>query len=151
MSDDKTCPHCGAALMPGDVFCGGCGMRVQTPDYDAPPNGSFEDISLAVQEEPSAAEPAVAAKPLAGEVVSPPPARQKAGDWTALRIAAIVVAVGLLLVSLCLCSFGGLALISSGDYPFEEDLGFATALCFAPGVISALLGIGAAYFGFRKR
>jgi hypothetical protein len=113
MSEGKTCPSCGAALMPGDIFCGECGVRVQTPDYDRPLNGSSEDISPSVQEEPSVEEPAVAAKPLAGEYVSPPSASQKAGDWTASRIVAIVVAVGFLLTSLCLCGFGGLALIPS--------------------------------------
>jgi len=151
MSQDKTCPNCGAALMPGDVFCGECGVRVRAPDYDVAPDVPFEDIPPAAPEEPSAEEPVLAEESATGEYVAPPPAAQQASDWTALRIVAVVVAVGLLLLSLCLCSFGGFALIPSGDSVFEEDLGFALALCFAPGVILGLLGIAAAYFGFRKQ
>lgn len=151
MSEDKTCPNCGAALMPGDIFCGECGVRVQAPDYDVASDVSFEGVSPTVLEEPSVEESVLAARPVAGEYVAPSPVGQKASDWTALRIVAIVVAVGLLLVSLCLCSFGGFALIPSGDSAVEEDLGFAIALCFAPGVILGLLGIAAAYFGFRKQ
>jgi hypothetical protein len=151
MSEDKTCPNCGAALMPGDVFCGECGVRVRAPDYDVASDVPFEDIPPTAPEEPSAEEPVLAEEPAAGEYGAPPPAAQQASDWTALRIVAVVVAVGLLLLSLCLCSFGGFALIPSGDSVFEEDLGFALALCFAPGVIVGLLGIAAAYFGFRKQ
>jgi hypothetical protein len=151
MSEDKTCPNCGAALMPGDVFCGECGVRVRAPDYDVASDVSFEDIPPTAPEEPSAEEPVLAEEPATGEYVAPPPVGQKASDWTALRIVSVVVAVGLLLVSLCLCSFGGFALIPSEDSVFKEDLGFAMALCFAPGVILGLLGIAAAYFGFRKQ
>lgn len=151
MSEDKTCPNCGAALMPGDVFCGECGVRVRALDDDVAPDVPFEDIPPTAPEEPSAEEPVLAEEPSTGEYVAPPPAGQKESDWTALRIVAVVVAVGLLLLSLCLCSFGGFALIPSGDSVFEEDLGFALALCFAPGVIVGLLGIAAAYFGFRKQ
>jgi hypothetical protein len=124
---------------------------VREPDHDVASDVPFEGVSPTALEEPSAEEPVLAAKPATGEYVAPSPAGQKTSDWTALRIVAIVVAVGLLLVSLCLCSFGGFALIPSGDYTVEEDLGFAIALCFAPGVILGLLGIAAAYFGFRKQ
>lgn len=151
MSEDKTCPNCGAALMPGDVFCGECGVRVRTPDYDVASDALVEDIPPTAPEKPSAEEPVLAEESSTGEYVAPPPVGKKAGDWTTLRIVSVVVAVGLLLVSLCLCSFGGFALIPSEDSVFKEDLGFAMALCFAPGVILGLLGIAAAYFGFRKQ
>ena len=62
----------------------------------------------------------------------------------------IVLAVGFLLGSLCLCSFGGFTLVSTDTATSGEDLGMA-ALCFAPGVILGLIGAGAAYFGFRKQ
>lgn len=146
MSEDRTCPNCGVALMPGDIFCGECGTRVRAPDSDIASDVPFKGVPPAAPQEP-----VLTARPTGGEYISSPPVEQKASDWTALRIVAIVVAVGFLLVSLCLCSFGGLALVPSETSTPGEDVGFATALCFAPGVILGLLGIGAAYFGFRKQ
>lgn len=152
MSEQTTCPNCGAALMPGDIFCGECGARVQTPAYDVAPAAPLEDVSPQPVEEPLSEEPGLAAEPPAGEYIPPPPLGKKASDWTASRIVAFIVAVVFLILSLCFCSLGGFALIPTEDYPTVGDsLGFATALCFVPGVILGLLGIGAAYFGFRKR
>ena len=140
---EKTCPNCGAALMPSDIFCGECGVRVQDADYDP------DDVPAEAVEEPLDEEQVSAAAPTAGEYVSPPPTEAKKGEWTTLRVIAVVVAVGFLLVSLCLCSLGGLMLIPSDSTSAEEVLLIA-AICFAPGMILGLLGVGAAYFGFRK-
>jgi len=148
---EKTCPNCGAALMPGDVFCGECGMRVQEADYGTAPASLPNDVSAGVLEEPLAREPTPVTAPTVGGYVSPPPAKEKESGWTAARIIAVVAAVGFLLGSLCLCSFGGLALIPTESTTRGEDLGFAMALCFAPGVILGLLGVGAAYFGFKRQ
>jgi len=142
----KTCSNCGAALMPGDVFCGECGARVRAPEYDPSPEIAVVDIA-----------PEVETEPRAGEYIPPPPAETQSGvsnsdgGKTALRIVAVVVAVGFLLFALCFCSLGGLSLIPSEEYSTAENLGFASALCFAPGIIFGLLGIGAAWLGFRKR
>ena len=145
MSEERICPNCGAALMPGDIFCGECGARMRAPEYDIAPDTSADDVSPAAVEEPLPEEPT------AGQYVPPPPIERKVSDWTALRIIGIVVAAGFLLVSLCLCSFGGFALfLSEPPLTDEGKLLFAT-ICCAPGVISGLLGIGAAYFAFRKR
>ena len=138
---DKTCPKCGAALMPGDVFCGECGVRVKEADYSA------EEIENILKDEPLPTTDSTAA-----EYAPPPSAVEKRSGWTTTRIITMVLAVGLLLGSLCLCSLGGgLVLIPTESTTFEEDLGFPTVLCFAPGAISGLLGAGAVYFGIRKR
>lgn len=145
MSDEKTCPNCGAALMPGDIFCGECGSRVQASAYDAAAEPLAKEPSPAVEEAEPVPEPA------AVEYMPPPAAEPTAGGSQAVRIVAIVVAVGLLLLSLCLCSFGAISLFSeSSDMTRGENLGFALAICFAPGVIVGLLGAGAAYFGFKR-
>ncbi len=148
---EKTCPNCGAALMPGDIFCGECGMRVEEADYDVAPATPANGVSPEVMEESLLEEPDLAAEPTAGAYLPPPPVRQETSGWTVLRIAAIVVAVGFLLLSLCLCSLGGVSLIGESSPTAEENLGFVAAFCFAPGVILGLLGVGVAYFGFRKR
>jgi hypothetical protein len=137
---DKTCPKCGAALMPGDIFCGECGVRVREADYSA------EEIEEILKDEPLSISESTAA-----ESALPPPAVKKRSRWTTARIISVVLAVSLLLGSLCLCSLGGFALIPTESTTLEEDLGFATVLCFAPGVISGLLGAGAAYFGIRRK
>lgn len=145
MSEERTCPNCGAALMPGDIFCGECGARIRAPEYDIAPDMPPDDVFPAVEE------PALAAEPTAGQYIPPPPAVPKASDWTTSRIVAVVITAAFLLISLCLCSFGGLMLIpTEAATTAEEDVMFA-ALCCVPGVISGLLGIGAAYFAFRKR
>ena len=41
-------------------------------------------------------------------------------------------------------------LVPTDSMTAGEDIGFAVT-CFAPGVILCLLGVGVAYFGFRKR
>jgi hypothetical protein len=152
MSQEGTCPNCGAALMPADVFCGECGARVQVPDYDDAPDASLDSVIPVATEEPLREDEAGAA-PTIAQYVSPPPIGEKASDKpNAWRAVLIVAAIGLLLVSLCLCSFGGLMLIPDETYPTVQDnLPFAVTLCFAPGVIAGLLAAGAAYFGFRKR
>jgi len=152
MSKEGTCSNCGAALMPADVFCGECGARVQAPDYDVAPDASLDSATPIATEEPSLEDEAGTA-PTTGQYVSLPPVGERASDKpNALRAVLIVAAIGLLLISLCLCSFGGIMLIPDETYPTVEDnLPFAVALCFAPGVISGLLAAGAAYFGFRKR
>ncbi len=150
MSGDKTCLNCGAALMPGDVFCGECGARVRAPAYDAPPDAP-PDVSPAVVKEPPAEEPVLTVEPSAGDYIPPPPVKEKSDGDTVLRVVAIVIAVSFLLVSLCLCGIGALALIPSEENTFAEMLGPSTFLCFAPGGVVGLLGIGAAYFGLRKR
>jgi len=148
---EKTCPNCGAALMPGDVFCGECGMRVREADYDLASDSLPDDVPAEAVEETLADEPVPADMPVVSEVVPPPLVRERGGTETALRVIVIVLAVVFLLGSLCLCGLGGLLLIPTESTTSSEDIGFATALCFAPGVISALLGGGAAYFAFRKR
>lgn len=149
MNKGRTCPNCGAALMPGDVFCGECGARLQAPDYGAVPDASLDGVPPIAAEEPLAEEE-TGIDPLIGEYIPPPVSEQKASDWNTLRIIVVVAAVGFLMLSLCLCSFGGLMLIPTDSTTVEEDQILAV-LCFVPGVISCLLGIGAAYFGFRKR
>lgn len=148
MNKGRTCPNCGAALMPGDIFCGECGARPQASDYDAAPDASFADVPPITAEEPLAEEETGIEPPI-GEYI-PPPVSEKASNWNTLRIIIVVAAVGFLLLSLCLCSLGGLMLIPTDSTTAEEDQILAV-LCFMPGVISCLLGIGAAYFGFRKR
>jgi hypothetical protein len=146
MSEERTCPNCGAALMPSDIFCGECGARVQTPTYSTAPDEALDDASSEFAGIPLAAEPT------AGEYIPPPPAKRETSGDTALRIVVIVLAVGFLIASLCFCSFGGFALIPTEESPtVAENFGFATTLCFVPGVILGLLGAGAAYWGFRKR
>lgn len=149
MSKDKTCPNCGAALMPGDVFCGECGARVQkdvygTVDIPAPPQ---------VEQEPLADEQVLTPNSAAGKYIPPPPAKdEKASDNTTLKVIIIVAAVVFLLVSLCLCSLGGLILIPTQETgTIEEDNRASAVVCCVPGVISGLLGVGAAYFALRKR
>jgi hypothetical protein len=147
---EKTCPNCGAALMPGDIFCGECGMRVQEADHDLASAPLPDDVSVNAAEEPLAKGPALVAEPTAGEYIPPPPAEERKSDWTAPRVLAIVVAVSFLLLSLCLCGLGGLMLIPSDSTATEEDLLFAM-FCFAPGAILGLLGAGVAYFGLKRR
>lgn len=152
MSEERTCPNCGAALMPGDIFCGECGARVQGAVSDVAPDTLPDDVSPETVEESLFEEPDLVVPPAAGEYIPPPPVEQKTSGWTTLRVVAIAVAVGFLFLSLCLCSFGGFALLSNGDdYSTAENVGFAAAICLVPGVISGLLGIGAAYFGLRKQ
>ena len=126
-------------------------MRAKEADYDVAPATPTNGVSPEVMEESLLEEPDLAAEPTAGAYIPPPPVRQETSGWTVLRIVAIVVAVGFLLLSLCLCSFGGLSLVGESNLTAEENLGFAAALCFAPGVILGLLGVGTAYFGFRKQ
>lgn len=151
MSEEKTCPNCGAAMMPGDVFCGECGARVQAPAYDVAPATLPDDVSPQAVEEPPAEEPSLETEPAAGEYIPPPPVRQETNGSNAWRIVAIVAAVVFLLLSLCFCSFGGLVLIPTQEVTTAQEDKIYAALCFAPGVISGLLGIGAAYFSFKKR
>ena len=146
MSEERTCPSCGAALMPSDIFCGDCGARVQAPTFSAASDEALDDVS------PEVAGIPLATEPTAGEYIPPPPVKRETSGDTALRIVVIVLAVGFLIASLCFCSLGGFALVPTEEYPtVAEDFGFATALCFVPGVILGLLGAGAAYFGFRRR
>ena len=147
---EKTCPNCGAALMPGDIFCGECGMRMQEADYDVPPATPPDDVPAEAMEEPLVEGPVAVTVPAAGEYVPPPPAERRKSDWTAPRIITVVAAISLLLGSLCLCGLGGLMLVLTDSTTTGEDIGFAVT-CFAPGVILCLLGIGVSYFGFRKR
>lgn len=152
MSEEKTCPNCGAALMPGDVFCGECGARTKAPTPGVAQAASPDDVFYETEDMPPAKMPHLAAEPTAGEYIPPPPAKRERSSGDALRIVAIVVAVVFLLLSLCFCSLGGLMLVPTEDYPTVVDsLPYATPLCFLPGVFFGLLGLGAAYFGFRKQ
>ncbi len=144
MSTDKTCSNCGAALMPGDIFCGECGIRVQAPDYDAAPHAPLDEpLPVAAQELPAEEEPIAPPQP----TLAAPPKTDSENVW---RIIAFIVAVVLLLSALCLCSLGSLVLIPTTETEtLRENLGPA-ALCCIPGIISGLLGAGAAYFGLKK-
>jgi hypothetical protein len=151
MSEERNCPNCGAALMPGDIFCGECGARVQESAYAAAPAEAFDDASSEAAREPLVQEPRLAAEPTAGEYIPPPPAPGKAEGWDVMQILTIVAAAGFLLASACLCCGAGLALVPTESYPtLEENLGFS-AICFVPGVILGLVGVGAAYLGFKRR
>ena len=155
MSKDRTCPNCGAALMPNDIFCGECGARAQVPDYDTVPDTLPDEVSPKSEEEPVPEDVGLSAQPTAGQYIPPPPAKEKADGKNILRIVAIVATVAFLLLSLCLCSLGAMLLFVPTESPtpttLEENVATTTILCFAPGIISGLLGAGAAYFGFKKR
>jgi len=154
MSKERTCPNCGAALMPNDIFCGECGARVQVPDYDIVPDTLPDDVSPKSEEEPVTEDVGLSAQTTAGQYIPPPPAKEKAGGRNTLRIVAIVATVAFLLVSLCLCSLGTMLIFvptESSTTTLEEDAAITTIFCFAPGIISGLLGAGAAYLGFKKR
>jgi uncharacterized Zn finger protein (UPF0148 family) len=154
MSKDRTCPNCGAALMPNDIFCGECGARVQTPAYDIVPDTLPDDVPPKSEEEPVPEDIGLSAQPTAGQHIPPPPAKDKASGRNILRIVVIVAAVAFLLVSLCLCSLGAMLIFVPTESPtttLEEDAAITTIFCFAPGIISGLLGAGAAYLGFKKR
>jgi len=145
MSNDRTCPNCGAALMPADVFCGECGMRTAPDEQPAAPPPPADTSAAAEQE------PLPETEPSAGAYLPPEPAKSQGDSSTVIRIVAIVAAASFLVASLCFCSLGVLALMGESDLTTQENVGFATALCFAPGVILGLLGLGAGWLAFRKR
>jgi len=151
MSTDKTCSNCGAALMPGDIFCGECGIRVQALDYDvAAPNAPLNaPLSVSAQELPVEEETIAPPRPMLGDDAPPFAAPSKTGSENVGRAIVIIVAVVLLLSALCLCSLGSLVLVPTETETLGENLGPAS-LCCIPGIISGLLGAGAAYFGLRK-
>lgn len=66
--------------------------------------------------------------------------------------ASALMALGIVFwfVGINILGWGGFAAVSPGDNTFLENLGFSIALCFAPGGIFALLGLGMYGYDFRK-
>ncbi len=61
----------------------------------------------------------------------------------------LAVGIGLWFIGVNILGWGGFAVLSPGDSPFMENLGFSLALCFAPGGFLALLGL--AFYGYDYR
>lgn len=66
-----------------------------------------------------------------------------ASAWLAMGIVMWFLGVNIL-------GWGGFAVLSPGDNTFAQNLGFSLALCFAPGGLFALLGLGFYIFDFRR-
>jgi serine/threonine-protein kinase len=63
--------------------------------------------------------------------------------------ALLAVGIGLWFVGINILGWGGFAALSPGDRTFVENFGFSLALCFAPGGILTLLGLG--FYGYDYR
>jgi serine/threonine protein kinase len=69
--------------------------------------------------------------------------RQSASAWLALGLVAWFVGLNIL-------GWGGFAALTPNENNFVENLGFSLALCFIPGGILALLGLGLYGYDYRR-
>ncbi len=66
--------------------------------------------------------------------------------------ASAVLAMGIVcwFIGVNILGWGGFAALSPGDDPFLENLGYSLVLCFAPGGILTLLGLGLYGYDYRR-
>jgi hypothetical protein len=58
--------------------------------------------------------------------------------------------IGLWVVGLGWLGLGGFALLSPGETPFVQNLGYSLALCLAPGAVLSLLGLALYSYDYRR-
>ncbi len=85
------CPRCDAPIIPGDQYCGSCGITLQSaaPPGSAPPGSPFAGAAVAPPPPPVATLPPVPGPFLPAQ---PPPPKRSAGKWVAVGAGLVVVA-----------------------------------------------------------